>query len=139
MKALTLFAEDPARLGWPGTLPIEIAMRTATLKDILEGYRMTRHDWERLRHNPVFIKAVIEAQEELSKEGMGFKMKARLQAEQLLETAFGMIHEPDEKVVPANVKADLIKFTIRAAGLDGSKDQGQGGQVGTALQININL
>ena len=42
--------------------------------------------------------------------------------------------------VPPNVQADLLKFTIRAAGLDGSKDQAaNAGAIGTALQININL
>jgi hypothetical protein len=37
------------------------------------------------------------------------------------------------------VKADLIKFTIRAAGLDGSKDQAAAQGPQNALQININL
>jgi hypothetical protein len=130
--------DDPATLGFPPTLPIEVAMRVAPIKDICEAYNLTRQDWEQLRHDPVFINAVAEAKEALNKEGMSFKMKARLQSEELLKTSWNMIHaSPDE--VPPSVKADLIKFTIRAAGLDGSKDQVANAVAANALQININL
>jgi hypothetical protein len=81
------------------------------------------------------LKAVVE---ELRKDGMSFKMKARLQAEELLKTSWRLIHSNNDDV-PPNVKADLIKFTIRAAGLDGSKDQAAAGSQSNALQININL
>ena len=57
----------------------------------------------------------------------------------LLEKSWNMINDATG-LVPPNVKADLLKFTIRAAGLDGSKDQAaNAGMVGTALQINIRL
>jgi hypothetical protein len=129
---------DPATIGFPPTLPIEVAMRVAPIRDICEAYDLNREDWEALRHDPLFIIAVAEAKKALSKEGMSFKMKARLQSEELLKTSWTMIHASSDEV-PPNVKADLIKFTIRAAGLDGSKDQVANAVASNALQININL
>ena len=143
-KALpTIFkptGKDPATIpSWPPTLPIEVALQSSSIKAICEGYGLTRGDWDRLRADANFVKDVQTAAEELKKDGMTFKFKARLQSEELLKTAWRMIH--DEKgVVPATVRADLIKFTIRVAGLDASKEQGQNaGPGGTALNIQINL
>mgnify|MGYP003642880335 FL=1 len=130
--------EDPATLGWPPTLPIEVAMRSASIKEICEAYHLTREGWEQLRHNSLFITEVAEASEALKKEGMSFRMKARLQSEELLKTSWKMIHASSDDV-PPSVKADLIKFTIKAAGLSEEKTSATAAQAGTALQININL
>ena len=143
MNALTLAkhigepSSDPARLGWPPTLPIEVALRTASVKNICIDYKISREEWDVLRHDPRFIRDVQDAAAELKKDGMSFKMKARLQSEELLKTSWQMIHAPGDDV-PPSVKADLLKFTVRAAGLDGSKDQANG-PAGPTLQIQINL
>ena len=134
----TLRPDDPSELGYPPTLPIEIALRTAPLKDICEVYGLDQDDWDRLRQDPVFVQDLKRCVEDLRTEGVSFKMKARLQAESLLKRSWQMIHSPSDQV-PPSVAADLIKFTIRAAGLDGSKDQAAGAALNSALQININL
>jgi hypothetical protein len=133
MKAL-----DPARLGWPPTMPYELVLRTGTPREICESYGIDRDKWAVLRVDPRFVAAVEEADEKLREEGMAFKVKARLQSEELLQTSWGMIHDAD---TPHNVRADLLKFTIRAAGLDGSKDQAAQAAhaIGNALNIQINL
>jgi hypothetical protein len=136
--AQSLRPDDPSEIGYPPTLPIEIALKTAPLKVICEAYGLGQQDWERLRRDPVFIADLKAVVEELRKDGMSFKMKARLQAEELLKTSWRLIHSNNDDV-PPNVKADLIKFTIRAAGLDGSKDQAAAAGQNNALQININL
>lgn len=128
---------DPATMGWPPTLPVEIAMKVAPIRDICEAHGIERADWDRLRADETFVAAVQEAHEALKRDGMSFRVKARLQSEELLKTAWAMIHAPNDEV-PANVKADLLKFTIKAAGLDGSKDQLAASQQ-NALSININL
>ena len=139
MNAMTtLRPENPADLGYPPMLPIEIALRTAPLKDICEVYGIDQDGWDRLRADPVFIQDLKRCVEDLRTEGVSFKMKARLQAESLLKRSWQMIHAPVDQV-PPSVAADLIKFTIRAAGLDGSKDQVAGAAINSALQININL
>jgi hypothetical protein len=141
MSSLALIDRDPAELGFPPTLPIEIALREQTPREICEAYNISKSEWADIRVNPVFIRALTDAVELLKKEGMTFKIKARLQSEELLKTSWALIHSNNDQVSPA-VKADLIKFTIKAAGLDASQEQklaaSAGGQQ-NALQININL
>lgn len=128
---------DPSTIGWPPTLPIEIALRTVPLPDILEAYKITPEDYAVLMETPGFIKQLAAAVEALKEDGMSFVMKARLQSEELLKRSWALIHSPHDDVPPA-VQADLIKATWRVAGLDASKTQ-TNQQTGPALQIQINL
>lgn len=129
---------DPTLLVYPPTFPVEIALRTAPLRVICENYDISHEAWMELRVHPVFQADLRAAQELLKQEGMGFVTKARLQAEELLTESWKMIHNT---LTPPTVRADLIKFTIRAAGLDQSaKAQGAGsGGGGNNLNIQINL
>lgn len=127
---------DPAELGYPPTLPIEIALKTASLKEIRDSYGFSDDEWLALRYNPSFISDLAAATEMVKREGMSFKLKARLQAEELLKTSWRLIHAPKDEVAPA-VRADLIKSTMRWAGYD-NKDNAAGG-AGNQLNIQINL
>lgn len=102
---------NPADIGYPPTLPIEIALRTAPLKEICEAYGITREEWLALKDHPVFIADLSEAVDMVKKEGMSFKLKARMQSEELLKTSWKMIHAPMDEV-PPSVKADLPGFTM---------------------------
>lgn len=133
----TIRENNPALLAYPPTLPIEIALKTAPLKDICAAYKIDRQQWDALRTHPVFIEDLKKAVELLRKEGMSFKMRARLQSEGLLDTAWQMIHAKAVDDVPPAVKADLLKFVVRCAGLEGEK--GGTAVAGTNLQINISL
>jgi hypothetical protein len=113
---------DPATLGWPPSLPLELALRQQPVKDICAAYGIGRFEYERLRNDSAFRRAVTQATETLQEEGASFKLKARAQSEELLKTSWALIHKPLDQV-PAAVKADLIKFTVRAAGLDASVEQ----------------
>lgn len=139
MNALTTIRpDDPSELGYPPTLPIEIALRVAPLADICAAYGISKEDFAALRHDPVFVADLKRAVELVKKDGMSFKLKAQLQSDELLKTSWKMIHDNSGEV-PPSVKADLLKFTIRAAGLDGSKDPSANGQAGPSLSIQINL
>ena len=139
MNALTTIRpDDPSELGYPPTLPIEIALRVAPLPDILAAYGIDKTDFANLRQDPVFLADLKRAVEMVKKEGMSFKLKAQLQSDELLKTSWKMIHDQSGDV-PPSVKADLLKFTIRAAGLDGSKDPSANGNAGPSLSIQINL
>ena len=140
MLSLVPPPEDPARLGWPTTLPVELALHVDTPQNIFEANGLTKEDHARLSVDPAFIRAVQEAIEAVSKEGVSFRMKAKAQAELLLTKSWELIHASTDDV-PATVKADLIKFTIKAAGLDASQEQKGKAMAAamTALQINIHL
>lgn len=135
-----LVVQDPAKLGWPPMLPIELALRETSPRELCESYGIDQYEWDRLRTDPLFIAALKQAVDELRHDGMSFRVKARLQSDVLLQKSFEMINAPYDQV-PASVKADLIKHTVRVAGLDASRDQGGGAGAGiiAALKIDINL
>src|ERR1700675_1077851 len=84
---------DPARIGYPPTLPIEVVLRTASFKEIREAYGFTLEEWAALREDPVFLADLARVQADVQKEGVSFKLKARLQSDQLLQTAWNIIHD----------------------------------------------
>jgi hypothetical protein len=124
--------DDPSLIGFPPTLPLELALGETPRNELLAAYGFTPASWDSLRQNPAFQKAVIDAQEMLQREGMSFRAKARMQAEHLLQTSWHLIHDAK---TPAVVKADLIKSTWKVAGLEPKETLA----ATTPLQININL
>lgn len=132
--------KDPTTLVWPPTLPIELALKTASPSEIQLEYGYSDEEWLALPKNPVFMKELAGACEMVRQEGMSFKLKARLIAEENLKEVFKMIREEHDKVPPA-VKGKLIELTARWAGHD-PKTNGEGavvGNIGNALNIQINL
>lgn len=113
---------DPATLGWPPSLPFDLALAQQPVREICAAYSINRFEYERLRADPAFRRAVAEATETLKEEGASFKLKARAQSEELLKTSWALIHKPLNEV-SASVKAQLIMFTVRCAGLDASVEQ----------------
>ena len=127
---------DPADLTWPPTLPFEIALKTASHDEIRREYGYSEEEWAALPQHPLFVADLAAAVEAVKKDGMSFKIKARLQAEELLKQSWRLIHSPGDEV-PPSVKADLIKATMRWAGYD-AKDTAAPTNA-NAFQININL
>lgn len=131
---------DPASgdFYWPPTLALEVAMQMMSSREICESYNISRERWDVIRKNPIFISEVTAASEALRQEGAAFKARVQLQALELLQDNWKFIHDP---TCPWAVRADLLKHTIRVAGLDASKDQGLLGKggAGGGLAININL
>jgi hypothetical protein len=119
---------------YPPTLPVELALRISTPKAICEAYGLTREEFEALMANPAFQADLRRAKEAVRRDGMSFKLKARLQAEELLKTSWALIHNSE---IPPGVRADLIKFTIRAAGLDGSKELAEANRPTLSIQVNL--
>jgi hypothetical protein len=132
LKLLALYP-DPALLGWPPSLPVELAMGEHSPKEICEAYDITKAQFVVLTQNPTFQKAFKDAQEMLAKEGMAFRVKARMQAEGLLPESWRLIHS---QYTPAAVKAKLIEATWRVAGFEPKESDRSPAQ---ALQIVVNL
>ena len=126
---------DPASLGYPAAFPVEIALKTGTVKEICEAYDISQDTWGELRHDPNFQRDLAVAVEMVKKEGMSFRMKAKLQSENLLKTSYKLIHDPD---TPASVRADLIKSTWRCAGYQEPPEAAQASR-GTGFSVTINI
>lgn len=124
---------------WNDRLAFDVALTLEgsgeTLQEIVGRHRITTSDVLAFNADPIFLKKVEHYRTEVREKGLTFKLKARAQAEELLTTSWLLIH--DAAVSPA-VKADLIKSTIKWAGLEpkdaGPQDQGTGG-----VKITINL
>lgn len=130
------FSRDPARLSWPATLPIELALRMSTPQELKEHYEYDDEDWEALRTHPAFLADLQKACDLVKQEGMSFKLKIKLQAEGMLDTNWKMIHASNSEVPPA-VKARLMEATFRMAGYDNKSDAGLGALSNFNIQINL--
>lgn len=127
--------DDPARLGYPVTLPIEIAMRTSSTRAVCEEYGITEEEWDLIRFDPTFLGDLQRAADMLKEEGMSFKMKAKLQAEELLKSSWRLIHDA---LTPPAVRADLIKATMKWAQYDVPPSAGNVAP-GSGFSISINF
>jgi hypothetical protein len=142
MNALsTVFAsKDPSALVWPPTLPIELALRTATPDNLRIEYGYSPEEWEALPRNPVFMRDLAGACELVRQEGMSFKLKAKLIAEENLGEVFRLTRDPG---CPHAVRGKLIELTARWAGFDprtnGEEGAGGGPVNANTLNISINL
>lgn len=130
--------KDPASISYPPLLPVELALREHSVKDVCLAYDISEEKWDRLRQDPVFVADLQARIIQLQTEGVSFKMKARLQSEEYLRKLWNITEDKD---APVNIRADIMKFVIRAAGLDGSKDQAAAAAAvaGNALSITLHL
>lgn len=124
---------NPADLGFPSMLPMELALQIDKPSKICEAYGISREQFAQIIEHPVFIKQYQEAVEALKVDGMSFKVKAKMLAEDYLTTAFSMVKNP---ATSDAVRADLIKNTVRWAGYD-SKAVDAGGGSNFNIQINL--
>lgn len=126
-------------LQWSDRFAFDIALRLENsgeeLTDILKRHNVSVTELMKFNTDPVFLKKVDSYRNEIRDNGVTFKMKARAQAEELLTTSWVLIHSPD---VSASVKADLIKSTVRWAGLESKSESDSGGNNG-GVKIVINL
>ena len=124
---------------WSDRLAFDIALALEgsgeTVDEIKTRHGVSSSELLVFNKDPVFLKAVERHRDDIRENGVTFRLKARAQAEELLLTSWEMIHSPD---VSPTVKADLIKSTVKWAGLD-SKVEDAGGGVTGGVKININF
>lgn len=124
---------------WTDRLAMDVALLLErsgeTLDEVLQRHGIAVDDIARFNADPVFLRKVGHLRAEIRDKGMTFRLKARAQAEELLTTSWSLIHSPD---VSAAVKADLIKSTVKWAGLEPKGDVGaEGGAGGVTISINL--
>lgn len=124
---------------WTNRLAMDLALMLEgsgeTVDEVLVRHDKTKDDLLIFVEDPVFEKRVAEYRDEIRDKGVTFRMKARAQAEELLTTSWVLIHAPD---VSPSVKADLIKSTVKWAGLE-PKDGNGDVNVAQGVSITINL
>lgn len=124
---------------WNDRLAFDVALTLEgsgeTLQEVMARHNIDANAVLTFNADPVFLKKVESYRTEIRDKGLTFKLKARAQAEELLTTSWLLIHDP--AVSPA-VKADLIKSTVKWAGLE-PKDAGPADTGGGGVRITINL
>lgn len=124
---------------WNDRLAFDVALTLEgsgeTLQEIMGRHNITANDILAFNADPIFLKKVEHYRNEVRDKGLTFKLKARAQAEELLTTSWLLIHDP--AVSPA-VKADLIKSTVKWAGLEPKSDVQTESSTG-GVKITINL
>lgn len=106
-----------------------------TMDELLVRHNIPAENLLKFNKDSMFLKKVEAYRAEVRDKGLTFKLKARAQAEELLTTSWVLIHDPSTS--PA-VKADLIKSTVKWAGLEPKGDVNEGGAAG-GVRININF
>lgn len=124
---------------WNDRLAFDVALTLEgsgeTLQEIMGRHNITANDILSFSTDPIFLKKVEHYRGEVRDKGLTFKLKARAQAEELLTTSWLLIHDP--AVSPA-VKADLIKSTVKWAGLEPKNDVvADSGTSGVKITINL--
>jgi hypothetical protein len=124
---------------WSDRLAFDVALTLEgsgeTLQEVMNRHSIKADDILAFNADPIFLKKVDHYRVEIRDKGMTFKLKARAQAEELLTTSWLLIHDPG---VSAAVKADLIKSTVKWAGLE-PKDNTLTEGVSGGVKITINL
>lgn len=125
---------------WTDRLALDIALCLEgsgdTMPEILARHGATPENLKEFSKDKLFSDKVETFREEITHNGLSFKLKAKTQAEELLMVSWQLIHSPE---VSPSVKADLIKSTVKWAGLEPKPDERANPQSNGAVTITINL
>jgi hypothetical protein len=126
-----------AAIPWTALFAAEVAIGQDDYLAICGKHGISAAEWEALSQEAEFTFAVEAVRLAVKRrDGESFKIKSRLFAERLLQQFGTMIYD---EAMPATVRADLMKYAVRMAGLDASVEQRNAVATTTPLQININL
>lgn len=114
-------------------LAVELALHVDDAETVFAGYGYTPEQAADLLEQPAFLALMQQAQKAVVEEGLGFRIKAKLMAGELLPYAHDIATDPLQS---AAVRADLIKWTAKVAGFE-PKDGKDDGKQGGGLTLNI--
>lgn len=100
---------------WDHRLCFELALNLHPLPEILQRYNITSDELSHLLKQSAFKEQVAGYKREIKEKGLSFREKARIMAEDLLGTAYDIIHHPGSA---PSTKADLIKWVAKVADLE---------------------
>lgn len=119
---------------WPPMLPFELALGLDTVETILDKYGVSQSDYEYISLLPAFRKEIVDHSNIIQKDGVTYRIKAKLQSEMYLDEVHDIATNHD---YPVAARLDAIKWIGKMADLepkDNSKDSNQ-----TNQQFNITI
>lgn len=126
--------ESGADLTFDPRIPYVLALGLHKPSEVFAKYGVSDEQARALIANPVFLDTLKRYKDEVTANGISFKLKAKIQAEDLLTHSYVLATNPE---VPAAVRADLIKWTAKMAGLEPSDKKGDGGTGGGGFSLKI--
>ena len=117
---------------WPSRLSFDLAMGDSA-EAVMERYAIGPSQMQYLFLNPAFQLELQNHKERILAEGISFKTKAKLQAEDYLTDIDELIHDPETS--PA-VRLDAIKSVVTWAGYGEKKSDSVGGGSATRMVIS---
>ena len=116
-------------------LAYELALRMEPAEETFARYGYDEAAAIALMESPAFSGLLDRTAKDVQENGLSFKAKARAQAEDLLAHSYDLATDP---LCSAAVRADLIKWTAKVAGLEPtSKDAEKPGGGGLVLNIQF--
>lgn len=114
----------------------ELALGMDKAHAIFAKYGYTEVEARQFIENALFMSAVRKYREEIVESGIGFKLRAKIQAEDLLSHSYLIATDPE---APMSVRADMIKWTAKVAGFEPSGEKGGPGGAagGSGFTLNI--
>ncbi len=104
---------------------------TDDAKQAMHG--MSGREWARVVPSPAFKAKVAQLRKEISENGLSFRVKARVMAEELLQDVWAIARNPN---VPANIRLQAQTRIVEWSGL---VDRGGGAQGSQGSSIHIHL
>lgn len=124
---------------YPSTLPLDVALELESpapdIQSLLDHYDLTVREFKQIKAQPTFLKQLDAMRVEIKENGLAFKLKCRVLAEDFLPDVRSMVKSAD--VSPA-VKATLVANTVKWAGYEPSAATGQTGE-SNKISVVINL
>lgn len=122
------------------TLALDIARNQVgmklPIKDLLAKLHVSEEQFRQLAASPLFKKQVKSFVKELEENGVSFRLKAQIQAEEMLKKNWAIVHDPD---TPATVAVKAIENTVRWAGLEAKSNATVDVAQGPGFSITINF
>lgn len=127
-------AEIAEKGAWPARLPFDLAMELDTAEETFARYEIAEADAVELLANADFVATIKFWREAVVKEGYSYKTKAKLIAEDLLETGYMLATDPGTS---DSVRANMIQWFSKVAGYEPKKDSEGGGGQGPGFTLNL--
>lgn len=112
-------ASSHPNLLWPPRLSFDVASGVCTEQQLLDLHDLSQEQLDYFYSHPLFRREVAEHKRYINENGITFKAKARLQAEEYLLELHNLISSPD---TPASVRLAAIQSVVRWGGLEPPKE-----------------
>lgn len=114
-------------------LAVELALHIDDAEEIFLRHGYSPEQAADLLESPAFMLLMQQAQKEVLENGISFRTKAKLIANELLPYAHDIATDPLQS---AAVRASLIQWTVKIAGLE-PKEMKDDGKSGSGLTLSI--